>query len=154
MKYSFDSSALIESWNDLYPLDVFPKIWEYLSDAIDNGHVVSHLTVIKELEFYDDKLKEWVKQRKKLEFQPDESVQKLASEIQNRFPKIVRPSAIVGADPFVIALAKLHGLTVVSEEQLTNSQSKNEGKIPYVCEKSDVKHINFLGFMREMEWKF
>ena len=152
MKYSFDTSALINPWYKLYPSDVFPKVWEYLSDTIDKDLVVAHITVIQEIE--DEELKEWVIQRKKLEFQPDESIQKLASEIQSKFPKIVRPSAKVGADPFVIALAKQYELTVVSEEILKNSEKKDRGKIPYVCEKYGVKHINFLGFMREMQWTF
>ena len=165
MKYSFDTSALINPWTKLYPKDVFPGIWECLSDAIERGHVVAHPTVIEEVagqeeeeeeeeDGEEDELVAWVNQCEKLEFPDDETVQETASDIRNKYPKLVRATARVGADPFVIALAKQHGITVVSEEILTPSERKNEGKIPYVCEKYDVKHINFLGFMREMEWKF
>ena len=164
MKYSFDTSALINPWEKLYPMDVFPGIQECLSDAIEKGFVVAHPTVIEEVAGEEkgdddetgeeDELVNWVNQCELLEFPDDEIVQQSAGDIRNKHPKLVRQSAKVGADPFVIAMAKEHGFTVVSEEILTNSESKNEGKIPYVCERTGVKHINFLGFMREMGWRF
>ncbi len=164
MKYSFDTSAVINPWGKLYPMDVFPRIWECLSEAIERGFVVAHPTVIEEVagqeneedeeDGEEDDLVNWVNQCEKLEFPDDEILQMIAIDIRNKYPKLVRQSAKVGADPFVIALAKQHGFTVVSEEILTPSERKNEGKIPYVCEKYGVKHINFLGFMREMEWTF
>lgn len=154
MKYSFDTSSLSNAWYDRYPIDVFPVFWEQLTETILSGLVVAHLTVIKELEFQDDELRVWLKQNKGLEFPPSEHIQVLARNIQDKFPKLVRPSAKVGADPFVIAVAKQCGMTVVSEEILTSSPSKNQGQIPFVCIKYDVRHINLLGFMRERKWQF
>ncbi|MCY3947009.1 MAG: DUF4411 family protein [Anaerolineaceae bacterium] len=154
MRFSFDTSALINPWYDLYPLDVFPRIWEGLSEAIERGIVVAQVTVIKEIGLQDDELLQWVKQQSGLEFPFDETVQRVAGDIQNKHPKLVRPNSRIGADPFVIALAKQHDLVVVSEEELTTSPSKNKGKIPYVCDDYGIPHVNFLGFMRDMGWRF
>lgn len=155
MKYSFDTSSLSNPWRKTYPPDVFPKVWEFLSDTIENGIVVAHATVLKEVENHDNaEFLNWVKQRKGLKYPFDVSVDTLAKRIQNRYPKLVRPTAKVGADPFVIALAKQHGFTVVSEETLSGKRSQIEGKIPFVCQKYNVTHIDFLQFMREREWKF
>ena len=162
MKYSFDTSALINPWAKLYPMDVFPGIWRCLSDSIERGFVVAHSTMIEEVAAQEedeeireeDELVNWVNHCEKLEFPVDETVQETAAIIRDNYPLLVRSTAKVGADPFVIALALRHGLTVVSEETLTVKASKIEGQIPFVCNQYDVEHVNFLKFMQEMNWKF
>jgi hypothetical protein len=38
MKYSFDTSALIAG-NKLYPINIFPKLWENIGELINDGSI-------------------------------------------------------------------------------------------------------------------
>jgi nucleotide-binding universal stress UspA family protein len=58
----------------------------------------------------------------------------------------------VNADPFVIALARRHGLTVVSEERRSGNPSAP--KIPNVCAARGVRCVNLLGLMADLGWTF
>jgi hypothetical protein len=51
-----------------------------------------------------------------------------------------------GADPFVIALAMVHGGTVVTEETLSRNLTKPT--IPEVCDATGIPRLNLLGFVQ------
>jgi Domain of unknown function (DUF4411) len=57
-----------------------------------------------------------------------------------------------GADPFVIALAKVEDLIVVTGERATNNL--NKPKIPDVCNDMGIECINILDLMRREGWRF
>jgi len=59
---------------------------------------------------------------------------------------------IYGADPFVIALAKVEDLIVVTGERATNNLAKP--KIPDVCNDMGIECINILDLMRREGWQF
>ena len=59
---------------------------------------------------------------------------------------------IYGADPFVIALAKVEDLIVVTGERATNNLAKP--KIPDVCNDMGIECINILDLMRRERWQF
>jgi len=67
-----------------------------------------------------------------------------------RPPIRLRNSA--GADPFVIALARVHGGVVVTEE--TQSRNLTKPKIPDVCDSMGVPWLNLMGFVQEQGWVF
>jgi hypothetical protein len=72
--------------------------------------------------------------------------------IANRFPRFVNnPKAKNRADPFVIALARVRGCTVVTEE---HPGSPDSPKIPLVCDQLQVPHIRFLDIVRREGWQF
>jgi hypothetical protein len=54
------------------------------------------------------------------------------------------------ADPFVVALARVRGATVVTEEHAKPTAPK----IPDACRRFGIRCINLLEFIREMRWKF
>ena len=75
-------------------------------------------------------------------------------EIVNRFPKIVAEGGQRNtADPFVIAYAKQHGLTVVTGER-EHGGSEKKPNIPFLCKKFDLRCINMLGLIRSEKWLF
>jgi hypothetical protein len=57
-----------------------------------------------------------------------------------------------GADPFVIALAMVHGGTVVTEETLSRNLTKP--RIPDVCDAMGIPRLNLLGFVQAPSWVF
>ena len=51
--YVIDSSSLIEL-NRRYPIDVFPTLWKNVEDLINDGSLISHKEVFKEISVMDD----------------------------------------------------------------------------------------------------
>jgi hypothetical protein len=83
----------------------------------------------------------------------DDEVQASTTDILAKFPQLVhtRRSRSV-ADPFVIALACVHGLTVVTAERATGSPQKP--RIPDACGGIGVKCVPLLGMFNELVWQF
>jgi hypothetical protein len=54
--------------------------------------------------------------------------------------------------PFVIALAMVHGGTVVTEETLSRNLTKP--RIPDVCDAMGIPRLNLLGFVQAQSWVF
>lgn len=152
-RYSLDTSVLIESWNRLYPIDVFPSFWERLQKAIEDEVVIASVEVHLEIKKKDDELAKWVKERATLFHEIDDETQDCVSEIMARYPKLVdaRTSKSAG-DPWVIALAKSHDtpLVVVTHETPSGPEKP---KIPYVCGSEGIRCITVLAFIRELGWK-
>jgi len=57
-----------------------------------------------------------------------------------------------GADPFVIALAKVENLAVVTGEKA--SQNPSKPKIPDVCDELEIECLSILDLMRREGWRF
>ncbi len=57
-----------------------------------------------------------------------------------------------GADPFVVALARLHAGTVVTEETMANNLTSP--RIPDVCEALGIPWTNLVGFVQAQRWRF
>lgn len=87
----------------------------------------------------------------------DEELQIEVAQIMGRFRRFVENRGGArqrsGADPFVIALAKLRGAVLVTQENPSGNIDKP--KIPDVCNAlAGVKWINLLGFIQQEGWKF
>jgi hypothetical protein len=152
MKYSFDTSAFIEAWIRHYPYDVFPVVWEHLDGLIQNNHLKASDEVSRELEEHGDELWAWVKRRKKRLFIPLESaIQRRATRILQQFPGLAKNDRTRrDADPFVIALAGVHDLIVVTYE---NSKPSNP-RMPDVCQRLDIPCITLVELFRRENWSF
>ncbi|MFC1678722.1 DUF4411 family protein [Elusimicrobiota bacterium] len=152
MIYSIDSSALIQGWNELYPPDSFPGIWRDLEDLISRGGLKASVEVRHELEKIDDGLLRWTQKQIGL-FQPiDGDIQVAVREILAGHRNLVKAiKGRSGADPFVIALARIASGTVVTEEI---GGSERKPRIPYVCQSWGVRCTNLLGLCREQRWKY
>lgn len=74
-QYCLDTSALIEGWVRSYPKDSFPSLWAHFDEMIENGSLLCPDEVIYELEKKADDLYEWAKQRDKLFYPLDVSLQ-------------------------------------------------------------------------------
>lgn len=83
----------------------------------------------------------------------EEPIQIRHSEILAKFPQLVDARKThFAADPWVIALALEHGLTIVTEERPTgNAQRPN---IPDVCndEQFTIPCINMLALIKTEKW--
>mgnify|MGYP002784171201 CR=1 FL=1 len=152
MIYSIDTSALVDGWRRYYPPDVFPGLWDRISELVEDGRIIATEEVLVELEKGDDDLHKWALAQKQMFVPLDEDVQNAATAILAAHPLVSKNALGPIADPFVIALAQVRGCTVISGEVWTNSTVKT--KIPNVCAVLGVNHINFLEFIREQRWVF
>ena len=154
MKYSIDTSAILDGWRRYYPPDIFPPLWGKLSQLIRDGDLIATEEVLIEIKKRDDdEVYAWVQQHRNMFVPIDEQIQLMVAEILKDHPKLIdtRPNRSK-ADPFVIALARLHGCAVVTGERPSNSSSRPN--IPDVCALLKIRSINLLQLIREQGWRF
>ena len=151
MSYSVDTSAFLDAWVRHYPPDVFPGIWQQMDHAANNTILNFSDEVVNELEKKDDGAHKWVKAHGSIIVPLDTEIEKYVQEIMTRFPRLVdtKKGRSVG-DPFVIAVARLKKLTVITGEVLTGNV--NKPRIPDVCNDLGIRWIRILDFFREQKW--
>jgi len=154
--YSVDTSSLMD-WHDRwYPVDVFPGLIKLFDGMIEQKRVLIAETVDEEIKAVGSAgLQSWAKTRKAI-FEPTAAHLAEALNIEGAYPGMKDPRApYTEADAYVIAVAKLHGGIVVTQE--TPSSAKNRPKrthfIPDVCSGLGIPCINILGMMRREGWR-
>lgn len=153
MKYSIDSSALINGWQKYYPpdIDIFSPIWDGLSSLIDSGDLRATEEVLHELEKQHDDVYQWVNERPNLFIPIDDRVQNAVIDILRGYPRLVdNRKDRSSADPFVIAQAQISGAIVVADEFPSNNILKP--KIPDVCVALGINCITLLQLIRREGW--
>lgn len=149
--YCFDSSALMHAATRAYPIEVFASFWDRFTQAVESGLVIAPDEVLEEVARKDDGLHAWCKLHRELFVPLTEDVQAAALEVAALVPSLVDLQKGRGqADPFVVALAKVRGAAVVTEEH----SKPTKPKIPDACRRFGVRCISLLEFLREMRWKF
>ena len=150
--YCIDTSSLIAAWQERYPPEHFPAFWGKMNVLIDQGQLVAIREVLEEMTKRSDELHKWLKQRGEMFRDLEAPIQLEAARILGRFPRLVGERKLrTSADPFVIALAKVEGMTVVTEEKPTGSLQSNP-KIPDVCGAIGVPWIGLLDLIKAEKW--
>ncbi|MGD1061623.1 MAG: DUF4411 family protein [Terracidiphilus sp.] len=152
MIYCVDTSSLIAAWQERYPIENFPKFWDRIDGLIKEKRLISPVDVFLETKKRSDELHGWLKGRKADVFRElDDAVQTAAASVLDRFPRLVGDKKLsTSADPFVIALALVQGVTVVTEEKLTGSDRRPH--IPDVCAAFGVECKSLLDMIRSEKW--
>lgn len=153
MRYSFDTSSMLNGQRDLLPPATFPAVWANIEAMIAAGSIRAIDLVREELDAREDEVSGWARRQSGLFVPLTEDVQRNVRDVLAQHQRIIGVgSGRSGADPFVIALARVHGATVVTEE--TASRNLTKPKIPDVCQAMGVRHVNLLGFIQEQGWVF
>lgn len=151
MKYSVDTSALIGAWNRHYPPDIFPQLWRKFEDLIAEGQLVASEEVLFELERKDDAVLGWAKKQQGFFVPTDAPIQIAVRGILSAHRKLIdERKGRSGADPFVIALAKLNNCAVLTDEKPTNRPDRPH--IPDVCDDLGIPWLDLLRLFREQNW--
>jgi hypothetical protein len=150
--FSLDTSGILDAWVRHYPPDVFPTIWSKMDVSAKNGEIFVIEEVVRELEKKDG-VHRWVKERETIIVPIDDDVQKSVVQIMSKYTRLVdtKKNRSVG-DPWVIALAFVRGLTVVTGEKASGNLLKP--KIPDVCKDLGVSCIEMVDFFREQNWSW
>ena len=153
MKYSIDTSALVDWWVRYYPPVSFPTLVKHVEALIAAGELKASKEVLEELQRQDDDLSKWAKNYPDLFVEDSEQVQDAVTGLMDKYFNPEKPEkGISGADPFVIGLAMTANplLTVVSGEK---PGSRENPKIPYVCLVEGIPQISFLGLIQAEGWR-
>lgn len=149
MKYSLDTSALIEPWVRLYPPDMFSPVWDALEGLISTGVVRASVEVKRELARQSDGLYRWACEAEGLFVEVDEAQARKVKEIVNAYPTLVKPNSTKSAaDPFVIGLAEVaaSGIKVVAYEG--RAKANAAPKIPNVCGARNIQVVTLVDLLR------
>jgi hypothetical protein len=153
LRYSIDTSAILDGWARYYPPDVFPGLWQHVDDLIAEGRLIATEEVLHELERKDDDAYAWAKERQQMFVPIDEEIQPAVTAILEQFEKLVDTRANrSAADPFVIALAQTKGCAVVTGEKAT--KNLNRPNIPDVCQELKLPCLALLQLIRNEKWVF
>jgi hypothetical protein len=145
--YSVDASALIYGWNEHYPPDVFPTVWDHLGSLAIAGRLLVSDEIAEELRRKDDNLYNWLRGFPTAVVPLDGPIQQQVRTILSSHQRLLDTRKNKsGGDPFVIALAQVRNATVVTAELATNSLTRP--KIPDVCAAIGVRCINLVDLFR------
>jgi len=156
--YSFDTSVLMDWQARYYPPDIFISLVIKIEDLIVAGQCSAVELVKEEIDAVGTpELRAWTKKHPALFVTIDPLVQVEAATIESKYPDLMDPKSLhQSADAYVVALAKVKGGVVVSQE--TSAAEKKSAKrthyIPDVCRDLGIPCINLLGLMRREHWTF
>lgn len=152
MKWCFDTSALIEPWVRHYPPDVFSPIWTRLAELAKSNVIAAPEDVRIDLEQQKDDLFKWSKALNGFFVASDKALLQCAADIVNDHPGLIKPkSTKSGSDPFVIAMAEVNKVPVVTYE--TRARKGEAPKIPNVCDDRGILTASLVDVLRAEGFK-
>jgi Domain of unknown function (DUF4411) len=155
LPYVIDTNALIDGRRRIYPPTVFSGLWENFEDSITAGDIFAPDEVLIELEKQDDAVHDWVCTQSGLFIPLDDDIQISVAEVLAAYPEWIPADRSRNmADAFVVALARVKGCPVVSNEKWTDSPYAHKIKLPNVCDGMGVPYMNFLAMLHDLGWTF
>jgi hypothetical protein len=150
--YCIDTSALIAAWQELYPPENFPPFWRRIDELINNSCLIAPMEVLRETQKRSDELHKWLAVRKQMFRELEDAIQIAASKVLAQYPRLVGERKLrTSADPFVIALARVSGLRIVTAEKPAGSLSRPA--IPDVCTALGMEPcMGLLDLIRAEKW--
>ena len=158
-RYCLDANVFIQAKNGPYGLDFHPSFWKFMAVQVDAEVICSPKMVYDELASGEDDLADWVKDRKDqgMFVVPDERIQvvfgDIADNVEQKYANHHARLFLDGADPWVIAHAKVQGAVVVTHEKLVNDESAKV-KIHNVCVHFGVKYVDTYEMLRTLGARF
>jgi hypothetical protein len=146
-RYVLDTSFFLDLWkvDAQFSREIFVGIWEALEEGISTGAVIAPNSVREELKATtDNKLKGWVTDHAGVFIPFDQEQLAVVTEIVRRFPGYAEETRNL-ADPQVVALGRVRGLTVLTSEKRVSTLGKNP-KMPNVCESFGVSWLSIKSY--------
>jgi predicted nucleic acid-binding protein len=152
--YCADANFFYEFWlpDRKFRKDIYDKLWEHMVSQISGGIITSTEEVYRELkESNDPDFQKWLDAHKSyLYVEDDIAVIKLATKILNKHPEMLfQKGKKNGADAFLVATAKIYGLSVISEENRVSEADLKNGacvRVPNICDEQGVKCYSILEY--------
>lgn len=156
--FVFDTNILINL--DNYNPKIFKSLWYNIYSMIENREIFSIKEVEREINKSDDRINQkWQEINSQYDFFKDLSdcpnADKYWNTIQDleyfeEFQNFGNRSQL-WADPYLIAVGKVEDIIVVTDEKMTYNPKR---KIPYVCDKLNIKCMSLDDFMIYNRWSW
>lgn len=157
MQYCLDANIFIQAKNFYYHFDICPGFWDWLDQQ--TGNVGSIIPVCEELVAGNDELKPWAKDRKETGFfadNTDPAVQEvfgtIAEYVVSHYESHQAGKFLDGADPWLIAYARVQDCTVVTSEIFAPGAKKV--KIPNICKEFEVEYSDSFTMLKRLNARF
>lgn len=154
-KYVIDANVILNFWiiNNDEPLgkDVHTSAWAYLEKKIEEGNIITPLSVRAELIKHGGQdLHEWVKAHEEMFVPLGIEVRTKLKEISKLHPIYKTTNGSI-PDATIVALAGARGLCVITSEkhEAQGNRSTRNPKIPNVCEDFNIEWTSANGFFRK-----
>ena len=174
MSYCIDANVFITAWHRDYPQHIFPKLYRELKSKLSDQIIIikpifdeiepitggdKKLNLLDKETLNEHEKKEqrallenhpvriWLKREMKIKETPiTEEVEILALGLKRKYEVDEKAKGASPADIKLIAFAALENHTVVTLEayQKDVPNNKSNYKIPLICEREEVRCINFV----------
>lgn len=151
--YCIDASSLIRGHVEVYPLGSFPSLWKEMEQLIAGGRLCAPDEICKEVIKRTNTAAHWIKTQSGL-CVPTSSAHFVETQrIVGQFTNLVKTArGKSGGDPWLIAVAKLHGHIIVTEERKQNDM--NNPRIPDVAEALGIECVSLKQLIEKEQWVF
>jgi predicted nucleic acid-binding protein len=153
----FDASSMIYAW-DNYPIRQFPGLWEWMSAQIKANRLAMPSVAFEEVENKTPECAVWLRDNGIEQVEINNAVLNEAMRIKKLIGIVddkYHSKGVGENDLFIIAVARIHGAELISDEerQTIHPKEPTKRKIPAVCSLKDVSVlcINFLDFIKRSD---
>ncbi len=134
--HSFDASSIIYAW-DNYPLEQFPKVWQWIANRIGANNFTIPRVALDEVGNKSPDCKKWLTDAKIKSLPVTNSILMESMRIKGLLGisnDQFHPNGVGENDILIVATAKIEAFTLVSDEQKQPKlpQKMEEYKIPAV----------------------
>lgn len=148
-----DADPWIACHEERYPIDVFPGLWDCISDAAGNEMIRTPRQAMRETGDGSKGVSAWIRiRRPTILLQETIAVARRMNEVVLKFPTLTH-GVEESADPWLVAHAMgTSGAVVVTEEGRGLGRG-GRPKLPDVCAAFGVTSINALKMLRRLGLK-
>jgi len=157
---AFDASSIIYGW-DNYPLEQFPRVWEWIAGEIGNGNLKIPSVALEEVHRRQPECAKWLKDNGIPALSLNEAILLDSVRIKGLIGVIgdsYHAKGVGENDLLIIATARAYGAQLISDErrQLTMPDNPAKMKIPAVCSLPEVAvHcVSFIDFIKDSKVTF
>jgi Domain of unknown function (DUF4411) len=146
-RYVMDSSFFLDLWKEDGPFskEIFVGIWDAVEEGVGTGQIIAPKIVREEIRNTNDQaLKSWISDRPGMFITFDQDQLASLTEVVCSFDGYAQEARNL-ADPQVVALARVRGLTVLTSEKRVSTLGKNP-KMPNVCEAFGVPWLSVKSY--------
>lgn len=150
---AFDTSSIVYAW-DNYPIEQFPRLWEWLGQQCANEEISMSAIALDEVVYVSPECCEWLHEAGIKKLPVTNSIVQMALElkvslgIENQFGLGVGEN-----DLFIVATAAINHCSLISNEAVQQNLPliKSKYKMPAVCAMSNVNVycVNFLDYLKD-----
>ena len=162
VRYLVDANVLMEAHRRYYTFELCPGFWDCVAWNYKQGVLSSIDRVKREIEDGKDALSHWVKKSCPAGFFAATTDSKVTAKYgaiiawvqsQARYKPEAQAKFAGDADGWLAAYAKEHEFVVVTQE-VPAPESRNEVKLPDVCDAFEVPYLNTFEMLASLKVRF